>query len=319
MRMLVTGANGFVGAALCRMLLAHGHQVTGLVRGNVPLVDGAAPWRHGAADFEGLGAAWAPELRPDCVIHLAARVHVMNDHAHDPLAAFRATNVDGTLRVAQAARELGVRRFVFVSSIKAVGESDHGKPLDEAAVPRPVDAYGRSKLEAELALRELGYRSGLDVVIVRPPLVYGPGVRANFLSLLNILRRGIPLPFGAVRARRSLVYSGNLVDALVRCATDPKATGGCFHVADAESPSVSELLIALGKHLHRPARLMPVPVGVLRALGVLSGRTEQIRRLTDSLQVDVSHLRSTLDWVPPFSMDDGLAETVRWYLAQARS
>jgi len=315
-QLLVTGANGFVGMALCRLLIEQGYEVTGLVRGSAALADGATPWRHAAPDFDGIAAAWPRALAPDCVIHLAARVHVMNDGAADPLAAFRGTNVEGTLRVARAAHRRGARRFVFVSSIKAVSEADRGMPLNEASPTVPSDPYGRSKLEAELALRDLGAETGLDVVIVRPPLVYGPGVRANFLSLLNLVQRGIPLPFGAVRARRSLVYSENLADALARCAVDPRAAEGCFHVADAESPSVSELLVALGRHMQRPARLVPVPVGMLRMLGTLSGRSEQIRRLTESLQVDASRLRSALDWTPPFSLDQGLAQTVRWYKRQ---
>lgn len=246
-------------------------------------------------------------------MHLAARVHVMNDTAADPLAAFHATNVEGTLRVARAARERGARRMVFVSSVKAAAKFDGGVPLAESMPPVPDDAYGVSKLQAEQALWQYGEQSGLEMVIVRPPLVYGPGVGANFLQMMNALWRRLPLPLGAVDARRSLVYVENLADALMRCATDPRAVNACFYVRDDQDPSVAGLLRALGRHLDRPARLVPVPVALLRAAGALTGRRAQIDRLTQSLRVDDSHIRATLGWTGPYSLDDGLAATARWY------
>ena len=312
---LVTGANGFVGRSVCRTLAANGHNVTALVR-RAGAYDGAArEWSHGGADFAGLAEAWPRELMPDCVVHLAARVHVMNDTAADPLAAFRATNVEGALRVARAARERGARRMVFVSSVKAAAEFDGGVPLAESMPAAPDDAYGVSKLQAEEALWQYGEQSGLEIVIVRPPLVYGPEVGANFLQMMNVLWRRLPLPLGAVNAQRSLVYVENLADALMHCATGPRAANARFYVRDDRDPSVAGLLRALGRYLDRPARLLPVPVSLLRAAGALTGRAAQIDRLTQSLRVDDSRIREELGWKAPYTLDEGLAATARWYRA----
>jgi len=312
-RILVTGANGFVGRVTCDLLLAQGHRVIGLVRRAGSHAAGVEEWLDASGDFSGIDAAWPDALVPDCVVHLAARVHIMNEDAADPEAAFRATNVDATLRLAAAARRKGVRRFVFVSSIKAVAEGDGGVPLRENAPPRPEDAYGRSKRAAEDALTRLGDDTGLEIVIVRPPLVYGPQVRANFLRLMDAVWRGVPLPLGGADARRSMVYVGNLADALVHCATYPRAARQCFHVADNDAPTVAELVRALGRHLGKPARLLPVPAAWLRMAGRLTGRSAQVDRLIGSLQVDTSHIRDVLGWQPPFSTDEGLAATADWY------
>jgi nucleoside-diphosphate-sugar epimerase len=312
---LVTGANGLVGRALCRTLADHGHAVTALVRHGGVDIDGVREWQHATPDFAGLLDAWPRDLTPNCVVHLAARVHVMRDTAADPLAAFYATNVEGTLRVACAAQARGVRRFVFVSSIKAVAETDGGVPLAESSPPEPADPYGRSKRAAEEALWRLSEETGLEVVVVRPPLVYGPGVGANFLQMMNALWRGVPLPLGSVDARRSLVYTGNLADALMHCVTDARAANACFHVSDADDLSVAQLLSTLGRHLSKPARLVPVPPGLLRAAGRLAGRKDQLERLTTSLQVDASRIRERLDWRPPFAVEEGLEATARWYRA----
>ncbi|WP_179404328.1 NAD-dependent epimerase/dehydratase family protein [Burkholderia guangdongensis] len=314
-QVVVTGANGFVGRALCRVLLNNGHQVAGLVRRSGACPTGVAEWVDAKPDFAGVDACWrAAPGDVECVVHLAARVHVMNEAASEAAQrAFDATNIDATLRVARAAHRNGARRFVYVSSIKAVAESDGGRPLDEDTPARPEDAYGRSKRDAEQALKQFGDETGLDIVIVRPPLVYGPDVRANFLRMMNAVARGMPLPFGAISSRRSLLYVGNLADALLHCATDPRAAGGCFHVADDDPPSVTELLRMIGDALGRPARLLPVPGGVLRLLGKLTGRGPQIDRLTGSLQVDTGRLKRSLDWKPPFTTRQGLAATANWY------
>ncbi|MGY6156155.1 UDP-glucose 4-epimerase family protein [Paraburkholderia graminis] len=311
--MLLSGANGFVGRSLARVLLDAGHTVTGLVRQQGACADGAREWVHSDKDFDGLAGAWPHQLRPDCVVHLAARVHIMDDKSADPDAAFQATNVDGALRVAAAAQQRGVRRFVFVSSIKASAESDHGQPLRESDPPRPEDAYGRSKLSAERALRRFGQQTGMEIVVVRPPLVYGPQVRANFLRLLDAVWRGTPLPIGAVDARRSMVYVGNLADALAQCATDSRAVGQCFHVADATDLTVADVVRTLARQMHRPVRLVPVPPALLRLAGKLTGRTAQIDRLTCSMRIDTSHIRETLDWRPPVSSEKALAITADWY------
>jgi UDP-glucose 4-epimerase len=310
---VVSGANGFVGRALCDVLLAAGHRVTGLVRRSGGCVGGVTEWLDESTDYSGIGETWPAGLAADCIVHLAARVHVMRDSAADPDAAFRATNVDGTLRLATAAQQHGVPRFVFVSSIKAVAENDNGRPLREDDPPRIDDAYGRSKRAAEEGLIRLGDATGLEIVIARPPLVYGPEVRANFLRLMDAVWRGVPLPLGCADARRSMVYVGNLADALMHCATDPRAAGQCFHVADNTAPTVVELVRALARHLGRPARLLPVPAGWLRAAGRLTGRSAQVDRLIGGLQVDTSHIWDVLDWQPPFSTDEGLSATADWY------
>ncbi|EPZ85466.1 putative epimerase/dehydratase WbiG [Burkholderia cenocepacia BC7] len=312
-RIVVTGASGFVGRAVCRLALTTGHTVTALVRRPGRCIDGVREWVYDEPDFAELVDAWPAGLEADSVIHLAARVHVMRDESPDPDAAFEATNVTGTLRVAEAARAHGVRRFVFASSIKAVGEGDRGVPLAEDVAPEPRDPYGRSKLHAERALAQFGSSTGLDVVVVRPPLVYGPGVRANFLRMMDAVSRGLPLPLGAIAARRSLVYVDNLGDALLRCAIDPRAAGECFHVADDDAPSVAELLRMVGDALGRPARLFPVPTALLYALGRLTGRSAAVDRLTGSLQLDAGRIKRTLDWRPPYTTREGLEASAAWY------
>ncbi|KVO49533.1 NAD-dependent dehydratase [Burkholderia ubonensis] len=312
-RVIVTGANGFVGRAVCRLAVAAGHTVTALVRRPGGCVDGVREWVHDAPDFAGLSDAWPTDLEADCLIHLAARVHVMRDESPDPDAAFEATNVAGTLRVAEAACVHGARRFVFASSIKAVGEGDGGVQLAEDVAPVPQDPYGRSKLRAEQRLAQFGVQAGLDVVVVRPPLVYGPDVRANFLRMMDVVSRGVPLPLAVASARRSLIYVDNLADVLLRCAIDPRAAGECFHVADDDAPSIAGLLQMVGDALGKPARLFPVPVGALRVLGRLTGRSAAVDRLTGSLQLDTGRVKRVLDWHPPHTTRQGLEATATWY------
>lgn len=312
-RVLITGANGFVGKAVSRALLQRGDSVTGLVRRPQTTADGVREWIFDANDFEGIDERWPVAMHCDTVIHLAARVHMMRETTADPLAAYRATNVTGALRVAAAARRVGARRFVFVSSIKAAAESSAGRPITERDEASPTDPYGISKLEAECALVEYGRKSGLEIVIVRPPLVYGPGVRANFLQLMRAIANGVPLPLGAISARRSLVFVDNLADALVHCTTDPRAVGQTFHVTDGRDLSVAELAQALATQLHAPARLVPVPVGLLRLAGRLTGRSAQIDRLIGELRLDSSHICECLGWYPPYTVEHGLLETAAWY------
>lgn len=310
---LVTGANGFVGKAVCRLALRQGYAVTALVRHRGAGIDGVRELVHEAPDFCDMAAAWPEPLTADCVVHLAARVHVLRDQAADPLSAFRATNVEGALRVAKAAHQRGVPRFVFVSSIKAVAEADFGRPLREDDDPQPEDPYGVSKLEAERALEQFCRESGMEIVIVRPPLVYGPGVGANFLALVKVIAKGIPLPLGAVKARRSLVYVDNLSDSIIRCTADPHAPGQCFHVADDDSPTVAELVRAIGGLLGKPARLLPVPPRLLRAAGRMTGRLPLVERLTANLRVDNTHIREVMAWRPDYSLEQGLERTLCWY------
>jgi UDP-glucose 4-epimerase len=297
------------------LLADRANDVTALVRRRGTTASGVREWCHATPSFQGLDDAWPDDFAPDCVVHLAARVHVMKDEAPDPWAAFYETNVAGTLRVARAAIAHGARRLIFVSSIKAIAESDAGVPLTESTPPAPADPYGRSKLAAEEALWRLSDETGLEVVVVRPPLVYGPDVGANFLQMLDALWRGVPLPLGAIDARRSLVYTENLADALMLCATDARAANRCFHVCDGDDLSVADLLRSLGQYLSKPARLMPVPPRLLRLAGALTGRAAQMDRLTGSLRIDASRIRSELDWHPPFRVQEGLEATARWYRA----
>lgn len=310
---LVSGANGFVGRAVVKALIERGDDVTGLVRRAQSDMPGVREWVLDGDGFAGIGDSWPASYKCDSVIHLAARVHMMQDTATDPLATYRETNVIGTLRLAEASRAAGARRFVYVSSVKAMGDSDHGRPLRESDQPAPNDPYGVSKLEAEQALLAYGRGSGLEIVIARPPLVYGPGVRANFLRLMRGIAAGVPLPLGAIPARRSMIFVGNLAHVLIQCATDPRAAGGTFNVTDTHDLTVTELARMLAAKLNAPARLLPVPVSWLRFAGALSGKTEQVERLISSLQLDTSLVCEALNWHPPYSTEEGLSLTADWY------
>lgn len=253
----------------------------------------------------------------DTVFHLAARVHVMHDTSADPLLEFRRANVQGTLQLARQAAALGVRRFVFVSSIKVNGEQTApGRPFRADSTPAPVDPYGISKHEAERELLRLGGETGLQVAIVRPPLVYGPGVKANFRAMMKWLVRGVPLPLGAVANRRSLVALENLVDLLVLCAQHPQAPGQVFLASDGEALSTAELLRRLGRALGRPARLLPVPPALLAAALRLLGKRDFVHRLLGSLEVDNSAAREHLGWKPPLSVDAALTQAAQAYLRE---
>ena len=241
------------------------------------------------------------------VIHLAARVHVMNDTATNSLEAYRRVNVQGTLNLARQAAAIGVRRFLFLSSIKVNGEAtqpSHPFAADEA--PAPLDDYGISKMEAEQGLREIAVETGMEVVIIRPPLVYGPGVKANFASMMRWLRRGVPLPLGAIQNQRSLVALDNLVDLVVTCLTHPAAANQTFLVSDGEDVSTTELLRRMGKAMQCPAHLIPVPARLLKGAAALLGKQDVAQRLCNSLQVDIQKTRQLLGWNPPLTLDQGL-------------
>ena len=245
----------------------------------------------------------------DAVVHLAARVHVMDDTAHNPLALYRATNTDATLNLARQAADAGVKRFVFISTIKVNGEGRDAayRETDAAA---PGDAYAMCKWEAEQGLQRIAAETGLEVVILRPPLVYGPGVKANFLRLMQMVQRGWPLPLGAIRNRRSLLYLGNFVDAIRLCVEHPDAAGQTFLLDDGAPVSTPDLIRALARAMGRPARLPAVPVGVLELAGALLGKRAAVARLTGSLFVDSSAIRSRLGWTPPYTLQQGLDATV---------
>jgi len=309
MRIIVSGANGFVGRATCAALCDAGHDVTALVR----RPDASDPRVNERLIADDNFASLAPLLAADAFVHLAARVHVMNDIAGDPMQEYRAVNVEGSQNAARAALNAGVKRFVFVSSIKALGEGEPGRPWREDDAPAPVDPYGITKLEAERVLAEFGREHGMEVVTLRPPLVYGPGVRANFEQLMKAVERGIPLPLGAVDAHRSMVYVGNLADAIRFVATRPEPTEGVYHVTDGEDLTVPEMIRALARAFGKPARLLPVPPLWLHALGKLTGRSAQIDRLASPLRMDSNRLRTGLGWTPPASVADGIERTVRAY------
>jgi len=332
MRILVTGANGFVGKALCRALIASGHSIRRAVRNVGTKADGRhspspggvddviAGDRLDAAETVVTGAIgpetnWTEALTGiETVVHLAARVHVLTDRARDPLAEFRRVNVAGTKSLAHAAASVGVRRLVYVSSIKVNGECTHDSAFTETDMPDPQDAYGMSKLEAEQALRRIAEETGLEVVIVRPPLVYGPGVGGNFLRMMNWINRGMPMPLGSIRNSRSLIYLDNLVEALAASVTHTRAAGKIFLVSDGEDVSTPELIRRLARAMGRPARLLPFPLVLLRLAGSLAGKSAEIERLAGSLRVDISKIRRELGWTPTFSMDQGMRDTAQWYL-----
>jgi len=318
-RILITGATGFIGSALSHGLLEAGYPVRGAVSASSKIPPTATPE---SANFD-----WvvlhdrSPEREINealqgvqIVVHLAARVHVMVDQATDPLQEFRRVNVDWTERLAARAASQGIRRFVYLSSVKVNGEQTV-IPFTEQDSPKPQDPYGVSKWEAEQALDRVSTRTEMETVVVRAPLVYGPGVRGNFLQLLNILRRGIPLPLASIRNQRSLVYLGNLVDALARCIHNPRAAGQTYFVCDGEDLPTPELVRRLAAAMNTRVCLWPCPTGLLYWMGQVAGKRGMIDRLVGSLQVNSSKIRTELDWHPPFTVDAGLLETAAWFRA----
>lgn len=305
-KVLVTGASGFVGSALVEFLHDKGYDVLGTVRSAAlaqcsilaPELSASSGWRELLAGR-------------DVVVHAAARAHVLAETETDPLAVFREVNTAGTLNLARQAAAAGVRRFVFISSIGVNGlYTREGDCFTEKSPPAPHNDYALSKWEAEQGLLEISRETGLEVVILRPPLVYGPGVKANFLRLIRMVERGLPLPLGAIHNRRSFLYLGNFVDAIRLCVEHPEAAGQTFLLDDGEPVSTPELIRALARAMGRPARILAVPVGVLKLAGALVGKRAAVARLAGSLLVDSSLIRSRLGWKPPFSMEAGLAATV---------
>lgn len=316
-RLLITGGTGFVGAALierakvdsCFEICASvrtGQQVSGVRTYQVPDLSATTSW---TAALDGV----------EVVIHTAARVHIMHDASSDPLREFREINVEGTLNLARQAAAAGVRRFIFISSVKVNGESTEPgyafKPDDK---PNPHDPYGISKMEAEAALLPLGEQGQMDVVIIRPVLVYGPGVKGNFLSMMRWLNRGVPLPLGAIKNMRSLVGIDNLVDLIVICIDHPLAANQIFLVSDREDLSTTQLLTKLSIALHKPSRLVPIPSYLIGHVAKLVGRNDIFKRLCGSLQVDTSKTHELLGWTPKVSVDQGLRDTVSNFLNQGK-
>lgn len=305
---LVTGANGFVGRAFCDLLHAEGIAHRAVVRqarralaGEIALGDFAtADWREVLAGV-------------DCVFHLAARAHVMEERAADPLAEYRRANVEVSARLADQAAAAGVRRFVFLSTVKVLGEYTRANPFTDADAPAPQDDYAKSKLEAEEVLAGIGRLRGMEVLILRVPLIHGPEVKGNFLTLLKWVARGIPLPLGAIRNQRSLLYLANLCHALRKLGELNQAHSGCWLLADPDPISTPALARGLAQALGVPSRVFPLPGFILTSAAAILGREAAWERLHGSLVVDARRFCREFDWTPPFTLQQGLAETAAWY------
>lgn len=309
-RVLITGATGFVGQRVCSLLESLGAVVVKASR--------SSSSQPNTFQVSALGSNtdWRKALQGcTAVVHLAARVHVMNDQAVNPLLEFRQANTEGTLQLARQAVQAGVKRMVFVSSIKVNGEAGH---FTAGSKPNPIDPYGISKFEAEEQLLEFGRQSGLEVVVLRPPLVYGPGVKANFLKLLSAVARGIPLPLGAVNNKRSLVFVGNLANAIATCLVHPKAKGRVYLVSDNSDVSTAQLVREMAQAFGRKANLISISPRLMESLAAILGKRAAAQRLLGDLTVSPQALCEELDWKPPFNMQAGMKETADWYMHQGQ-
>lgn len=312
MNLLITGVSGFVGRALATKLIRRGLQVRGAMRSCGELPSGVEACTIGAIDGE---TDWMHVLKDvDVVVHLAARGHLMKDAAADPLAEFRKINLHGTEKLAREAACSGVKRLVFLSSIKVNDESTlPGAPFDQTSPAKPQDPYAISKWEAEQVLTRVAAETSLEVVVLRCPLVYGSGVKGNFLRLLQAVDRGIPLPFALTRKRRSLIYLDNLTGALATCLAHPVAAGKTYLVSDSEDVSTAELITGIAHALGKSSRLWPCPLGLIELAGMMTGKSDEVARLLVSLCIDSSKIRSELGWTPSHTVTQGLAETARWF------
>lgn len=307
---LVTGAGGFVGRNVLGRMLQDGREVACTLRNKSSQDVGMKKWY--VPDIA-KNTSWGDIVSGvSVIVHCAARVHVMSDAVSDPLSEFRRVNVEGTLNLARQAAASGVKRFIFISSIKVNGEATYaGRSFGPSDMPAPEDPYGISKLEAERGLMHLADETSMEVVIIRPPLVYGPGVKGNFASLIKLMRKGFPLPLGAIHNKRSLVGVDNLVDLVIRCIDHPAAANQVFLAGDGEDLSTTELLRGLAEAIGSPARLIPVPAGLLSLGAAVLGKRAVAQRLLGSLQVDISKARDLLGWEPPVSVKEGLRRCVR--------
>lgn len=307
----ITGASGFVGSNLIQQLLINGRytikafsrffpeSILGIDQVKIVDICDNSHWNSMLAGL-------------DCVVHTAARVHIMNDEEPNALDEFRKINVHATLDIAKAAAAVGVKRFIFISSIKVNGEeTPSGLPFSPDALPAPIDPYGVSKLEAEVALKKLANETGMEVVIIRPVLIYGPGVKANFLNLMKLVQKRLPLPLGAIHNKRSLVSIDNLVDLIITCINHPEAANQIFLVSDGHDLSTTELLRHIAKALSTKIVLLPVPSSLLKLAAILAGKRAIGQRLCGSLQVDISKTKSLLGWTPPVTIDSTLEKTAK--------
>jgi nucleoside-diphosphate-sugar epimerase len=307
---LVTGATGFVGRTLCPVIQASTHHLRAAVR----YADSCAVEDRCTIDGISGSTDWGIGLEGvDVVIHLAARVHVMKADDAGAMDAFLEVNLHGTEQLARQAAAKGVKRFIYLSSIKVNGECTQGQAFNEHSIPSPHDAYAISKYRAEQALQRVAAETGIEVVILRPPLIYGPGVKANFYNLLKLVDSGLPLPFAKLQNRRSLVYVGNLVDLLMLCISHPGAADQTFLVSDGEAVPTSKLIQQISKALGRSVRLFPMPLKLFSVIMRLIGKASVFDRLTQSLVVDSTKLHTALGWRPPYSLTQGIQITTDWY------
>ncbi len=306
-RICVTGANGFIGGALCSSLNSAGYKVVRAVRTALVPSETEVGNISGATNWVGALTGCAT------VVHLAARVHVMRDSVVNPHDIFREINVEGTLHLASQAALLGVRRFVYLSSIKVNGEGRQ-EPYGRNDQPLPQNPYAVSKWEAEIGLQEIASKTGMEVVILRPPLVYGPGVRANFARLIRLVSLGVPLPFGQITNRRSLLFLGNLVDAIYLCLSHPLAANRTYLLSDGEDVSTPDLVRRLAISMGKPCRLLPVPASLFTQMGRVFRKELEVKRLLGSLTVDNSAIQNELGWKPPYTLDQGLVLTVNKHI-----
>ena len=315
MKLLVTGAAGFIGRALCAAL-AGDHELVASLWTSAEAArchPGARPVLVGEL---GPSTEWSPYMKGiDVVVHLAGRAHVLHETEPDPAASFHRVNTMGTERVASQAAERGVRRFVFISSVGVHGRNSNGRPLQESFPPAPAEPYALSKWNAEKSLHRISAETGMEIVIVRPPLVYGPGVPGNFRSLLRAIRRGIPLPLGSARAPRSLVGVENLASLLRLCIESPAASGQTFLVSDGEDVSVADLCRRLAAAMNVPSRLFAFPSFAVSLAARFTGRTKTFDQLFRALTVDPSRARTILGWSPPLALADGIAATGQWFVS----
>ncbi|MCF8106517.1 MAG: SDR family oxidoreductase [Desulfohalobiaceae bacterium] len=307
MKLLLSGASGFIGSVLLRRLKSRSYDLIALGR-RAPRQSASGQVRWLECDLASSTSPLQDIERVDAVVHLAARAHVLAEIERDALSEFRRVNVEGTLNLARQAAKRGAKRFVFISTVGVLGNKST-RPFTERDPPDPAEPYAVSKLEAEIGLRRLADETGMELVICRPPLVYGPLAPGNFARLFRLIDRGVPLPLGAVRNRRSLVAVDNLVDLILTCLDHPAAASKTFLVSDGHDLSTPELISRLAEAMGRPARLFPVPPGLLRLAGRLTGHSVEVKRLIDSLQVDIGYTCGTLNWRPPVPAAEALRRT----------
>ena len=313
---LVTGANGFIGNALCRRMLDEGWNVRGAIR-SIEKKE-SLPSGVDAIEIGSIGpdTRWETALKDiEAVVHLAAELNFKKHDSAEKLSLYRKTNVIGTINLAKIAESMGVRRFIFLSSIKVNGEG-RVSPYTEKDKPIPIDPYSMFKLEAEQFLEEFSSRTSLEVVVLRPPLVYGPGVKGNYLKMIKLIDKGVPLPFARVENDRSLLFLGNLIDAIVTCIKHPDAAGKKYLVSDRENVSTPELIKRIAASLGKSARLFSLPPGLVEILAKLVGKSKAIKRLLNSLTVDILKIRQELSWQPPYTQQEGIVQTTQWYLKE---